>query len=166
MSVEPLAPPEPIAADHELEQFSCGQQLLDEWLKHRALKNELTRASKTFVVCSGRRVVGYYCLSAGAVVRASAPKLLQRNMPDPVPVFVLGRLAVDESRQGRGIGQGLLKDAVHRSARAAETVGAAAVLVHAISDEAKRFYLLNGFLPSAVEPMTLCLPISRIIAER
>jgi GNAT superfamily N-acetyltransferase len=160
-----LSLPIPIGTDHELDQFSCGQELLDDWLKNRAFKNDRSRASKTFVICAGRRVVGFYCLSAGALTRRSAPKQLQRNMPDPIPVIVLGRLAVDLGWQGQGIGQGLLKDALLRSARGSELFGVAAVLVHAISDEAKRFYLMNGFLPSPIEPMTLCLPMARIIAE-
>lgn len=162
MSGGPISAPSSLRPDHDLSTFDCGEPTLNDWLKQRALKNERVGASKTFVVCRGNEVVGFYCLSTGAVVRAAAPKPLQRNMPDPIPVLVLGRLAVDRNAQGMGIGRALLRDALLRSLRVAESVGVTAVLVHAISEDAKRFYLANGFLESPIEPMTLCLPISLI----
>jgi GNAT superfamily N-acetyltransferase len=114
------------------------------------------------VICSGNAVVGYYCLAAGAVVRDEAPKPLQRNMPDPIPVMVLGRLAIDHRYQGRGIGKALLRDSILRVLQAAEIAGVKAILVHAISEDAKRFYLTHGFLESPIEPMTLCLPLATV----
>lgn len=162
MSDGPISAPSLLHPGHDLNAFDCGEPTLNDWLKQRALKNERAGASKSFVVCRDDDVVGFYCLSTGAVVRAAAPKPLQRTMPDPIPVLVLGRLAADRTAQGMGIGRALLRDALLRSLRVADSVGVAAVLVHAISDDAKRFYLGNGFLGSPIEPMTLCLPISHI----
>lgn len=152
-----LTAPAHLAADHLLDEFDCGMSPLNDWLKRQARKNELSGASRSYVVCAGSRVVGYYCLSAGAVNRAESPKPMQRNMPDPIPVLVLGRLAVDSSFHNQGIGTALLRDAIFRSLYAAEQVGVKAILVHAISEEAKQFYLSRGFLESPVSPMTLCL---------
>jgi GNAT superfamily N-acetyltransferase len=104
-------------------------------------------------------VVGYYCLATGAIVRAEAPKSLQRNMPDPIPIIVLGRLAVDQRYQGHGFGKALLRDAILRVIQAADIVGVKAILAHAISEEARRFYIAHGFLESPLDPMTLCLPV-------
>lgn len=160
-----LSAPAPISRSHVIDDFQCGEPVLDDWLKRRALKNETVGASRTFVVCEGQRVVAYYCLSAGAVARTAAPKSLQRNMPDPIPVLVLGRLAVDRTRHGEGIGTALLRNAMFRSAGAAESAGIAALLVHALTDAAHRFYRSAGFLPSPIEHMTLCLPIAHIVAE-
>ncbi len=116
-------------------------------------------ASRTFVVCEGDIVIGYYCLSAGSVSRDSAPGNLRRNMPDPIPVVVLGRLAVHLDWAAQGIGRGLLKDAVMRTAGVAKEIGIRALLCHAISSDAKAFYLQFGFLESPLHPMTLMMPI-------
>lgn len=154
-----LNAPVPLTAFHNLTEFDCGTPSLNTWLTRQALKNEVSGASRTYVVCIDNTVVGYYCLAAGAVVRTEAPKPMQRNMPDPIPVMVLGRLAVDLANQGQGIGRALLRDAILRVLQAAEIVGIRAILVHAISDEAKRFYLSHGFQESPIEPMTLCLAL-------
>jgi GNAT superfamily N-acetyltransferase len=148
-----------LTATHDTAPFDCGAAALDEWLKKRAVKNEAGGAARSYVVCSGEVVVGYYCLTAGAVVRTEAPRAMRRNMPDPIPVMVLGRLAVDRRHQGRGIGRALLRDAVLRVLHAAEIVGVRAILVHAISEDAKRFYLDSGFVEPPVEPTTLCLAL-------
>ncbi|MGH2562131.1 MAG: GNAT family N-acetyltransferase [Thermomicrobiales bacterium] len=157
MTIAGLTAPARLTAAHDLDPFDCDVPVLDAWLKRRALQNEASGASRTYVVCAGKRVVGYYCLASGAIVRDAAPKAMQRNMPDPVPVMVLGRLATDRAYQGHGIGTALLRDAVLRVLHAAEIAGIKAILVHAISDEAKAFYRSRGFLESPVEPMTLCL---------
>lgn len=154
-----LSAPAPIGSGHEIDPFDCGEEALDRWLKRQAIRNEHSGASRTFVVCDESTVVGYYCLAAGAVARAEAPKPLQRNMPDPVPVIVLGRLAVDRRYQGRGIGSALLRDAVLRTLQAAGIIGIRAILVHAISAEARDWYLARGFLNSPIHPLTLCLPL-------
>jgi predicted N-acetyltransferase YhbS len=146
--------PQPLAADHELDAFDCGVAALDEWLKRRARRNEAEGASRSFVACVGRRVIGYYSLAAGSVLHAVATGKVRRNMPDPAPVILLGRLAVDRRWQGRG-----LAAAVLRTLGAAETIGVRAMLVHAISEDAKRYYEKHGFRASPVDPMTLMITI-------
>lgn len=159
-----LSPPAPLSAAHDLADFGCGSSALDEWLQNRALKNE-SRFSRTYVVGAGQRVVGYYCISAGAVDRAGAPSALRRNAPDAVPVSVIGRLAVDRRFAGRGLGADLLSDALRRIAGAAQTIGIAAVLVHAKDDAAKRFYLACAeFIEYPADSRTLFLPIETVVA--
>ena len=152
--------PEKLTASHDIGGFDSGEPVLDEWLRRRAFANEVTGASRTYVSCAGGKVIGYYALAAGAVAHAVAPGRVRRNMPDPIPVVVLGRLAVDKNRQGHGVGTGLLRDAVLRTLQAAEIAGIRAMLVHAISENAKRFYLQYGFIESPVDPMTLVLPLA------
>jgi GNAT superfamily N-acetyltransferase len=151
--------PERLEADHDLAAFASGTPALDEWLRRRALPNQESGASRTYVVCAGRRVVGYYALAAGAVAQAEATGRTRRNMPDPVPVMVIGRLAVDSGFQGRGLGRALLRDAVLRTLQAADIAGIRAILVHAISEDAKRFYERCGFAASPVDPMTLMITL-------
>lgn len=123
--------PEPITTSHLIESFACGIPVLDEWLKRRALKNEVSGASRTFVVCHDGQVIGYYALATGSVEHRDAPKKIRRNMPDPIPVMVLGRLAVDQQWQHSGLGRSLLKDAVHRTLSVSQHAGVKALLVHA-----------------------------------
>ena len=158
-----LSPPGRLSADHDLSRFDSGEGVLDDWLRRRALQNEAGGASRTYVVCLGKRVVGYYTLAAGAVTHAQAPGRIRRKMPDPVPVMLLGRLAVDKDFQGRGIGAGLLRDAVLRTVQAAEIAGIRAILVHAISAAAKRFYEGCGFIPSPVDPMTVMITVAEAV---
>ena len=129
---------------------------MSAWLSKRALANAATGASRTYVVCDEqRRVIGYYALAAGSIAGAAAPGRLRRNMPDPLPVIVLGRLAVHSGWSGRGIGSGLLKDAGLRSIQAAELIGVRALLCHAIDEEARAFYLKHGFAESPLDPLTV-----------
>ncbi|HEY1210298.1 MAG TPA: GNAT family N-acetyltransferase [Terracidiphilus sp.] len=155
-----ISAPEKLTAAHDLSQFQCGEPELDDWLRRRALSNEEHGASRTYVICIGRRVVGYYALAAGAVAHAHAPGRVRRNMPNPVPVMVIGRLASDLGFQGRGIGSALLRDAVLRTAQAAEIAGVRAILVHAISESAKKFYERSGFIASPVDPLTLMITVA------
>lgn len=155
-----VGPPEKLSANHDVSQFQCGEPALDQWLRRRALQNEQSGASRTYVVCIGKRVVGYYALAAGAVAHIASPGRVRRNMPDPVPVMVVGRLAVDQTVQERAIGPALLRDAVLRTVQAADIAGIRAILVHAISERAKRFYEKWGFTPSPVEPMTLMITVA------
>jgi GNAT superfamily N-acetyltransferase len=157
---EPISAPEKLNPGHDLSQFHCGEATLDDWLRKRALQNEESSASRTYVACQGSRVVGYYALAAGAVAHAEAPGRVRRNMPDPVPVMVIGRLAVDQTVQGQALGPALLRDAVLRTLQAAEIAGIRAILVHAISERAKRFYEKWGFVVSPVEPMTLMITVA------
>lgn len=163
---ERISAPQKISPDHDLSEFHCGEPALDEWLKRRALPNEESGASRTYVVCLENRVVGFYALAVGAVAHAGAPGRIRRNMPDPVPVMVLGRLAVDESMQGRDIGRGLLRDAILRTMQAAEIAGIRAILVHAISERAKQFYVRAGFTPSPISPMTLMITLEEAADSR
>jgi GNAT superfamily N-acetyltransferase len=158
-----LTAPHPLAQDHDLEAFESGVGPLDEWLKRRAHRNELEGASRTFVVCTGRRVVGFYSLAAGSIFHAAATGRVRRNMPDPAPILLLARLAVDRAWQGKGLGTDLLRDAALRAIGVAESVGVRAILVHAISDEAKSFYENHGFRASPIEPMTLMVTIDEAI---
>lgn len=154
-----LTAPEPLAPHHDLESFASGVAPLDTWLKNRARQNEAGRASRTYVICEGTRVVGYYSLAAGSVLHHTATGRVRRNMPEPVPAALLGRLAIDQQWQGRGLGSALLHDAVLRVVGAAATIGVRALLVHAISESAKDFYEHWGFAPSPIEPMTLMITI-------
>lgn len=154
-----LSPPEPLLPSHDIEAFDCGEQVLNNWLKKRALKNENTGASRTFVVCIKNRVMGYYTLSTGSVMHKEAPSKVRRNMPDPVPVMILGRLAVDINSQSSGIGRGLLRDAILRTLRVAQQAGIKALLVHALSDTAQKFYLQCGFTESPLDSMVLMVTL-------
>lgn len=155
-----LSAPAPLADHHQLDAFNSGVATLDDWLKRRARANQASRASRTFVVCEGNQVVAYYALASGAVSAAAAPGKFRRNMPDPIPVAVLARLAVDHRYQGRGLGRGLFRDGALRVLNAAEAIGIRGILVHAISDQARAFYLALGFDPSPFEPMTLMVRLS------
>jgi GNAT superfamily N-acetyltransferase len=152
--------PEKLSPNRDLSHFQCGEPTLDDWLRRRALQNEESGASRTYVLCVGNRVVGYYALAVGAVAHAEAPGRVRRNMPDPVPVMIIGRLAVDQTIQGQSIGPALLRDAVLRTIQAAEIAGIRAILVHAISERAKRFYEKWGFIPSPIDPMTLMITVT------
>jgi GNAT superfamily N-acetyltransferase len=154
----PLRAPEPLGDGYDLSQFDCGRDDLNAWLRQRAHMNE-GKASRTFVVCAERRVVAYYCLAAGSVARASVGRKLRQNAPDPLPVIVIGRLAVDRTYARRKIGRALLRDAILRSLTAATEVGIRAILVHAVDDAASGFYRKFGFQDSPTDARTLLLPI-------
>jgi len=154
-----ITAPEPITEAHLIESFSCGVPVLDEWLKRRALRNEVSGASRTFVICQDKQVVGYYTLATGSIEHRDAPGKIRRNMPDPIPVMVLGRLAIDQQWQQAGLGRGLLKDALLRSLSVSRQAGIRALLVHALSKDAKRFYSGNGFIESPLDSMTLMIAL-------
>jgi len=160
-----LSAPVPLTADHDLSGFDCGEPALNDWLKQRALKNE-SRFSRTYVVvCDGNRGVAYFCISAGAVERASAPGKVRRNAPDTIPISVIGRLAVSREYAGRGLGADLLSDALRRIAVASQSIGIGAVLVHAKDDAAKGFYMACAeFIEYPADSRTLFLPIETVIA--
>lgn len=152
--------PERLTAFHNVSQFDCGEPVLDTWLKRRALQNEESGASRTYVVRAENEVAGYYALATGAIAHAGAAGRVKRNMPDPVPVLIIGRLAIASKFQGRGIGEALLRDAVLRTLQAAEIAGIRAILVHAISERAKVFYEKYGFVPSPANPMMLMINVN------
>lgn len=165
MNRHALVPPEKLGSGHDLSLFNCGEPSLDDWLRRRALQNEENGASRTYVVCRGQRVVAYYALAVGAVAHSGSPGRVRRNMPDPIPVMIIGRLAVDQEFHGQGLGQGLLRDAVLRTLQAADIAGIRAILVHAISDEARRFYERHGFVASPLDPMTLMITLAEVTRE-
>ncbi|MGK9236745.1 GNAT family N-acetyltransferase [Inquilinus limosus] len=160
-----VSAPEPLAPHHDVEAFGSGVESLDDWLKRRALKNQATGASRTFVACNGRRVLAYYALASSAITIDAALGRFRRNMPDPIPVVVLGRLAVDQSQQGQGLGRALVRDAGLRVIQAADTIGIRGMIVHALSAEAKVFYERIGFELSPLDPMTLMVTLADLKAS-
>lgn len=160
-----LAAPDPLMPSHELTAFDSGVQSLDQWLYRYALKNQVSGASRTFVACNANRVLAYYALASSAVAVETATGRFRRNMPDPIPVVVLGRLAVDKSLQGQGIGRALVRDAALRVLQAAETIGIRGMLVHALSDDAAAFYRQVGFEPSPLDPLVLLATLADLKAS-
>ena len=154
-----LSAPEPLLATHDIESFDCGEPVLNGWLKKRALKNENSGASRTFVVCQDNHVMGYYVLATGSVMHKEAPSKVRRNMPEPVPVMVLGRLAVSKQMQSAGVGRGLLRDAILRTLGVSKQAGIKALLVHALSDAAHKFYRQCGFIESPLDSMVLMITL-------
>lgn len=158
-----LRAPAPLAATHLLDEFGCGEASLDEWIKRRAFANQQRGASRTFVVADHvGRVYGYYAMAAGAVSNQQPTSGVRRNMPEPIPVMVLARLAVDRQAQGIKLGAALLQDAVNRAVAVSQNTGVRALLVHAIDDRAKQFYEHYGFQESPQHPMTLMLRLSTV----
>lgn len=158
-----LSAPQPLAASHILDEFACGEASLDEWLRRRARTNQLSGASRTFVVAGqDGRVYGYYAMAAGAVSHQAATSSVRRNMPDPVPVMVLARLAIDRRAQGVKLGASLLQDAVNRAVAVSQNAGVRALLVHALDARAKQFYEHYGFQESPQHPMTLMLRLNSV----
>jgi GNAT superfamily N-acetyltransferase len=155
-----LQPPTALRPDHPIAAFSCGVPALDDWLKRRAAHNEAAGGSRTYVAASQALVAGYYSLAAGSVRKEIATGAVRRNMPEPIPIVVLGRLAVDRNRQGCGLGGFLLRDAVLRMLQAADTIGVRAMVVNAIGDAAKSFCERHGFRPSVIEPLTLMITVA------
>ena len=157
-----LSAPEKLSPDHDLSTFDSGEIALDDWLRRRALPTEAGGASRTYVVCKSNKVVGYYSLAVGAAGHEQVPGRIKRNMPDPIPVMILGRLAVDKTFHGKGVGTGLLKDAILRTMQVAEIAGIRALLVHAISDAAKRFYENHGFISSPLDAKTVMIALAEV----
>jgi GNAT superfamily N-acetyltransferase len=157
--------PELLTAEHALGGFDSGVPSLDDWLRRRAMQSQASGASRTFVACDNDRTAGYYALAASAVASGAATGRFRRNMPDPVPVAVLGRLAIDRAYQGKGLGRALFRDAGLRVLAAADSIGIRGMLVHAISDEAKAFYVSLGLEVSPLESMTLMVTVADLRAS-
>lgn len=145
--------PRPICEDDDVAAFDSGEPSLDNYLRTRALTNHVAGASRCFVTCRDGRVAGFYALASASVERSSTPGRVRRNMPDPVPVILLSRLAIDRDEHGKGLGGHLLRDAITRSVQAAELIGVRAILVHALNDDARSFYGHYEFEPSATDPL-------------
>ena len=157
-----LTAPERITAEHNIADFDRGEPTLDEWLRKRALKNSSSGGSRSFVIRAENAVLGYYSLSSGAVAHDTAPKSMRRNMPDPLPAMLLGRLAVDRRYHNQGLGSALLRDAMLRTLGISQETGVALMFVHALHDQAKQFYLSRGFVQSPLQPMTLMMTVATI----
>ena len=149
--------PRPISGADDVASFSSGEPSLDAYLRNRALANHVQGGSRCFVTCRDGRVAGFYALASGSVAHADAPGRVRRNMPDPVPVILLSRLAVDRKKQGRRLGGHLLRDAIGRCVQAADSIGVRAIVVHALQDETRAFYAHFEFEPSPTDPLHLML---------
>ena len=152
--------PEPLGPDPDTDDFDCGVTSHNTWLARRALANQVSGASRTFVTCADHKIAGYYALASSAVVPAAAPGRFRRNMPDPVPVVVLGRLAVALRHHGQGLGRALFQDAAQRVIHAAAAIGIRGMVVHALSEQAKAFYLNLGLHESPLDPLTLMVTVA------
>jgi GNAT superfamily N-acetyltransferase len=156
-----LGAPQPLVGSHLLDEFDCGESSLDDWLRRRALPNQASGASRTFVVTDAAgHVFGYYAMAAGAVAHQYATSSVKRNTPDPVPVMILARLAVDRRAQGIQLGGALLQDAVQRALTVSQNAGVRALLVHALHERAKQFCEHYGFQESPQHPLTLMLRLA------
>jgi GNAT superfamily N-acetyltransferase len=154
--------PVPLSRHHLVQEFSCGVESLDSWLKERAFTAE-GRSARTYVTCDSRGlVVGYYCLSAYMVSIESLPMRLGRNMPRRSPVLLLGRLAVDRKFKGKGLGKLLMRDAVLRALSGSVIIGARALMIEALDERAKAFYAGLGFISFPPDSLNLFLPFETI----
>lgn len=167
-AARPYSAPTPLSAEHRIDGFDCGKPKLTEWLKAHALDNE-GRSSRTYVVLANTGpqagdVVGYYTLATGGVARSEIPRKIRQDLPNPVPVMMLGRLAVDERHQKKGIGPAMLREAMQRTLDISQAAGVRALMVHAIDDEAVTFYLQYGFVLFPADSRTMFLPIETLAA--
>ena len=156
--------PELLTEAHVIADFSCGESSLDHWLQRRARANQISGVSRTFVVCVASRVVAFYALATSVIASSEATGRFRRNMPDPIPVVVLARLAIDQNHQGQGLRRALFQDAARRIIVASEVIGIRGLIVHAITESAKAFYLQLGMECSPIEPMMLMATLSDLKA--
>lgn len=153
-----LRGPQPLGPQHRLEGFECGKPALSEWLLRHARQAQSAGSAKTFVVTDDDRVVAYFSLTVGQINTLEAPERARKGMGQyPLPVRVLARLAVSQQHQGRGIGIGLMQDAIRRTVLIAEQAGIRALLTHPIDAEATRFYTRFGFIASPLREQQLLL---------
>lgn len=160
-----FAAPAPLTAEHRTDGFDCGQTTLNTWLRRHAFANQERGASRTYVVCAEHRVVAYYAIAAGSIAHADAIGGVRRNRPEPVPVALLGRLAVDASVLGQGIGKHLLQDAAIRVAQASDVIGMRAIVVDALDQRAKSFYEHYGFVASPISPFKFMVTIEAVLHQ-
>lgn len=158
-----VIPPTLLNASHDFSRFGCGNEALDDWLKGHALDSE-GKTARTYVACDGNSVIGYYCISSGSVERSELPKAMKKHgLPSRIPVAIIGRLARDLTFKGTGLGLDLLQDALSKIVVASETIGIRCVLVHAIDEQAAKFWKDNEFIESPIGSRTFFLPIETII---
>lgn len=164
----PLYPIEKLSPEHDIKPFDCGKEELNRFLKRYALANQRAESSQTYIACDGKRAAAYYSLTVGSVLHANAPERIKKGLPKyPIPIMILARLAVDHHYQGHGLGKALLKNALQRTAQAADIAGIRALLVHAKDEEARAFYEYFNFEPSPTHPLWLFLimkEIKRLVA--
>jgi predicted GNAT family N-acyltransferase len=158
-----VRPPELLNASHDLGRFDCGNVALNDWLRARALESE-GKTARTYVACENNIVVGYYCIASGSVERSELPKVLRKHgLPNSIPIAIIGRLARDISYRGTGLGQDLLQNALSKIVLASKTIGIRCVLVHAMDDQAAKFWKENEFVEFPIGSRTFFLPIETII---
>ena len=160
----PLDAPALLTEEHDASSFDSGEPVLDDWLRQRAWSNLQVAASRTYVVCptGSRQIVGYFAICMGQILAQEVTGSMRRNMPRHIPAVTLGRLAIDRTWQGKGLGRAMLADVVQRSIRASAEVSARLVIVHAISSAAEAFYLHHGFTRLPVETPTLALDLVKL----
>lgn len=151
-----------LTTDHIINDFDCKHEILNQWLFKKALKNQQSGASKTFVCCEESNVIGFYSLATGSIEHQLLSANIRRNMPSPIPVIVLTRLAVNFTWQGKGLGKHLLKDALLRCLHVSENIGVRAVIVHALNGGVAEFYRQYGFVQSNLNKHTLVISIKTI----
>jgi GNAT superfamily N-acetyltransferase len=156
-----FASPVLLTEAHDSSSFDSGEPVLDDWLRHRAWSNMQMAASRTYIVCptDSRRIAGYFALTMGQILAQESTGSMRRNMPKHIPAVILGRLAIDRSWQGKGLGRALLAEVMRRSVLASAEVSARLVVVHAISAAAEAFYLHHGFTRLPVEAPTLAIDL-------
>lgn len=155
---EHYSPVRKLAATDHVDAFDCGQVALNQFLQRHALVNQKANSAQTYVCCHADAVVGFYSLAVGSVTPQSAPDRVMKGLArHPVPVMILARLAVDSAHQGKGLGQALLRDALLRTAQAADIAGIRCLLVHAKDDTARQWYASWEFEPSLTDPYHLFL---------
>jgi len=161
--MDKLKSPTLLDLHHDVDDFDCGAEPLNNYLKNFALTNNQNGSARTYVTTKASKIAGYYTLTPGSVTKATTPQRVGKGLANhPVPVIIIARLAVDKTEQGHGIGKALVRDALLRIVDAAEIIGGRAVLVHAKDAEAKRFYEQLGFDPSPIDPLHLYLLIKDI----
>lgn len=155
--MSPYGGPQLLRPDHQVDLFDCGSSPLSSWLATKAARNQAEGGSRTWVVASGARAVGFYASSAAAVLASEVSKRAARNQPEPLPALLLGRLAIDLDHQGKGLGKALLQHFILKSLEVAQITGVRLLLAHAKDDDAARFYARYGFEPSPVDQLTMML---------
>lgn len=162
-----MTPPEPLSAAHDLSGFDCGRPSMNDWLQQRALKWQSNNGARVVVLAEASAVRAYYALSSGAVRRAEAPKAMGRSNPDPLPIILLGRMAVDQRLHGQGVARDLMLDAFDRTYAVSQQVGVVALVVHALDEDLAGFYQKFGFYraPQTAEALTFFKPMKDIAAE-
>jgi GNAT superfamily N-acetyltransferase len=159
------AVPELLAGEHLLEGFDCGSRALNDWLVRRALRNQSSGTSRTWVVAETGQVVAFYVSSTASILRSSAPKKIGRNQPEELAAVLLARMGVDSRHQGRGLGAALLKHFMLKAIQVAQSVGVRVLLIHAKDENAKNFYERYGFVESPLDPLVMMMLLTDLCSR-